>query len=81
MTVAEADPILPAASVALKVTSVSPSGNTARPSLVTADDSSTLSVAEAPDKNAAMAASEAAAPSASVAATIIEAGAVMTGAV
>ena len=81
MTVAEADPVLPAASVELKVTSVSPSGNTARPSFVTVDDSSTLSAAEAPDKNAAIAASVASVPSASVAATVIEAGAVMTGAV
>ena len=56
VTVAESVPALPAASVALNVTVVSPSGKTARPSLVTARAPSTLSVAVAPAKKAAISA-------------------------
>ena len=55
VTDAVAVPKLPAASVALNVTTVSPSGKTAGPSLVTGNVPSTLSTAEAPARKAAIA--------------------------
>ena len=69
-----------AASEALNVTVVAPTGKVVGASLVTVIAESTLSVATAPARNAAMVASLAATPAPLAAVTEISAGAVKTGA-
>ena len=72
---------LPAASVALKITTVAPSGNWSGASLVRVSAASTLSATDAEARSAAIVVSVAAVPVASTAAIRVLAGAVTTGAV
>ena len=74
-------PALPAASVAVNTTVVSPIGRVSGALLVTATVPSTASVAVAPSKNAVISVAVFAAPAALVATTVIAAGTVTTGAV
>ena len=81
VTVASAVPVLPTASVAEKVTVVTPKGNSAGASLATARDPSTSSKAVAAARKAAIAALAASVPPGPSASTVMLAGAVTTGAV
>ena len=73
--------LLPAASVAVKLTVVSPNGIVAGASVETARVPSTLSIAEPAERNAAISASVERVPLPSVAATTLSLGAVTAGAV
>ncbi len=79
VSVAVAEAVLLSLSVALKVTKVSPSGNVAGASLLGASGPSGISVAVALANQAAIAGSVAGVPVASTAATVVFAGARMTG--
>jgi hypothetical protein len=79
VTVAEADPVLPRESTAVKTTTVAPIGNSDGALLVTETAPSTASVAVAAARNAAMSALLAGVTPALIASTVISAGALTVG--